>query len=277
MIAHLFHLLFICLCSIQCVHCVVENDIAEITVPLKFGESELQLSFPATHSDADIMARKFCTEKVMYNEKQLKECLDVVGSYLKSSVDKHIKGSSSNKKKSSIDDEDFEGNEDNEVGASLAPPKREFLTITLQIGYTVYEVEYNFEDQSAIDVASVFCKQNMEKLGITIASLQSCVDPVVAQLDTALEKHLIGKERAQELKKRRIASTSSHERVVTLDIGGVNYDLRVNQAIESVEESVIKFCRSKLVEFDLTLDSMKESCVDPICEYVNSIIVNVDV
>ena len=59
---------------------------------------------------------------------------------------------------------------------------------------------------------------------------------------------------------------------MTLDIGGVNYDLIIDLSKETIEETAARFCLSKLDTFDLTEDNMKELCADLIVDYVKSIL-----
>lgn len=148
--------------------CIYSEEV-EITVPLKFGDTDLQLSFPANRNAALNMAEKFCIEKAMASESQMDSCLETIGEYLASAVEKH-----------------------NKKTKFVAPDanEEEVLTISLQIGTIVYDLEYKYELQSSEEAALQFCTKNMKSLGITDHSIRSCVDPVVAQLDATLAKHL---------------------------------------------------------------------------------------
>ena len=147
----------------------------DVTVYLKFGSEELNLTFPGTEADARHMAHKFCSDKGMERGEQFDSCLEAVSDYLVLEVRKaHF--------------ENF--NED----ATVNEEKFEVLTVTLQVGSNQYNIEYKHATESAHSVATAFCTKNRKALGVTKYTLRTCVDPVESELQTALIRHLADKK-----------------------------------------------------------------------------------
>jgi len=140
------------------------RSVPDIIVPLKFGDEELQLTFPSTDADARVMARKFCSERT---SAATADCFTPVSEFLVSKVKEW---------------------HDKEARRQLAEDDGT-LVVTIEIGGTNYNLTYHTKTESARLVAVQFCREYYSARGETITGVEDCIGPVTNALMAAYESH----------------------------------------------------------------------------------------
>ncbi len=168
-------------------------EIPEISVPLKFGSSELALTFPATEKAAEHMANKFCIEKGITEGEEYDSCYKSVSQYLTDSVQKFNKKNKRTNHKLNKHIPQNTTPKENEI---------EVLTITLKISDVAYNIDFKYETQTANTAAIDFTMSN-------------CINPIEAQLDQAVTEHRRKAASSAAPHKKQEAPESKHKSEAT--------------------------------------------------------------
>lgn len=138
-----------------------------VSAPIKYGEKELVLDFPATYEDARYMALKFCKEKLNLVDQSAEKanCVRTLSKYLENEVDKFLEKNTAKPPK-----------------PISQVAKDRTVKAVLDIAGNRYDVVYNPVDTSASAAAMEFCTKHHSTFGITAADMQRCTEPVSARL-----------------------------------------------------------------------------------------------
>jgi len=150
--------------------CCDSDDENTVSVPLKLGEREYTLTFPATHDAANEMARKFCKEKgEVESESGLNMCTQRLSQHLSKSVDNEKPRATTTKE-------------------NIFSKKEEVIKVSLGIGGKVFDFEFEPDLESTNDAAKKFCVSQLETLNIQMNRLHDCVQPVEDHLKSIIRE-----------------------------------------------------------------------------------------
>lgn len=118
---------------------------------------------------------------------------------------------------------------------------------------------------SSVDAARTFCIQNSAALGVTDATLNNCIQPVVEHLEAAVKRH------SAPVKPPAAPPASQEERAdllrVTMTIGGNEFEIRFPPATTTAESAARDFCVKHAEILGVTRETFG-NCLEPVMKHL---------
>ena len=213
-----------------------------VSVPLKIGDLQYDVTLVPTLEGVQGMASRFCQERhadfaVPMDGNIKSTCVTPVAQYLSEAVIAQRA----------------------ESQASEAPTIR----VPLKLGDKEFAITFVATEMGAGNMARKFCSEQGPSLGFTETTvLEGCVRGLSDYLRDAVRKE-VGPPRDN----RRPEGQSTVARV-SMRVSGQTFDFSWDPTLRSTRDMAVQFCSEHGAQFNVKKDDMESSCVIPVAQYL---------
>lgn len=140
----------------------------------------------------------------------------------------------------------------------------DMLTVTLDIGTSKYEVQFSPSQTTPQDAARSFCIRHAAALGVSEATLNNCVEPVVEHLVAAVQRHSTPVKPVAPPATQPVPDDVLR---VTMTIGGNEFEIRFPPATTTAESAARDFCVKHAEILGVTRETFSD-CLTPVMQYL---------
>jgi len=205
-----------------------------VSVPLKIGELQYDVTLVPTLEGVQSMASRFCKERhadfaVPMDGNIKSTCVTPVAQYLSEAVIAQRA----------------------EAQASEAPAIR----VPLKLGDKEFTITFVATEMGAGNMARKFCAEQGPSLGFTEATvLDGCVRGLSEYLRDAVRKE--------------VGVPGGTVARVSMRVGGQTFDFSWDPTVRSTRDMAVQFCSEHGAQLNVKKDEMESSCVIPVAQYL---------
>lgn len=220
----------------------------EMSIPLKVGESEFDISFIPTADAAVATAMTFCQQHGasfgVTEETFMDACLNPIGKYLKDAAEKEAGTRQEQRKLNAEADE----------RARQLALEPDDITVPMKIGELAFNISWNSKRSNAKNMAIKFCSEHSEDIK---ASFEDCLGPVESHLTVQSEAQIEAQPPIPEENEIRIVKAK-------LAIAGVDYDFRFEPSESDALRVATNFCAESGPALGVAEETMDTQCIKPV-------------